>query len=125
MKGLNAQRANTASRIRNSCSAIFGLLDTDLLDPEKRKAKFHGRIGWVPNKSGGGTYSSVDVKIIHKDYSGKYELSKIFLSPVLMAVCHEYDMLYDYKGWFDCSKLIYCRLCYPQKHRKLLTKNVM
>jgi hypothetical protein len=86
MKGLNSQRANTASRIRHNCSAVFGILDTDLVDPEQRKAKFRGRIGWVPNETGGGTYSSVDVDIIHKDYSGKYELSKIFLSPVLMAV---------------------------------------
>jgi hypothetical protein len=88
MKGLNTQRSNSASRIRHSCSAIFGILDTELIDPEQRKAKFRGRIGWVPNEGGlgGGTYSSVDVEIIHKDYSGKYELSKIFLSPVLMAV---------------------------------------
>jgi len=86
MKGLNTQRANTATRIRHNCSAVFGLLDTDLVDPEERKAKFRGRIGWVPNGSGGGTYSSVDVDIIHKDYSGKYELSKIFLNPVLMGV---------------------------------------
>ena len=86
MKGLNAQRANTATRIRQSCSAIFGILDTDLVNPECRKAKFRDRIGWVSNGAGGGTYSSVDVEIIHKDYSGKYELSKIFLSPILMAV---------------------------------------
>ncbi|KAH9955793.1 hypothetical protein BGW80DRAFT_1188197, partial [Lactifluus volemus] len=85
MKSLNSQRANTASRIRHNCSAVFGILDTDLVDPEQRKARFRGRIGWVPNKTGGGTYSSVDVDIIHKDYLGKYDLSKIFLSPVLMA----------------------------------------
>jgi hypothetical protein len=86
MRGLSSQRANTATRLRHSCSAIFGILDTDLVDPELRKAKFRDRIGWVSNGNGGGTYSSVDVEIIHKDYSGKYELSKIFLSPVLMAV---------------------------------------
>jgi hypothetical protein len=82
MKGLSTQRANTTSRIRHNCSAVFGILDTDLVDPEQRKAKFRGRIGWVPNGIGGGTYSSVDVDIIHKNYSGKYELSKIFLSPL-------------------------------------------
>ena len=87
MKGLNAQRANSASRIRHNCSAVFGVLDTDLVNPEQRKVKFRDRIGWVPNGSGSGTYSSVDVSIIHKDYSGKYELSKIFLNPVLMGVC--------------------------------------
>ncbi|KAF8256892.1 hypothetical protein EI94DRAFT_1832535 [Lactarius quietus] len=86
MKGLNTQRANTATRIRHNCSAVFGVLDTNLVNAEHRRAKFRGRIGWVPNGSGGGTYSSVDVEIIHKDYSGKYELSKIFLNPVLMGI---------------------------------------
>jgi len=61
MKGLNTQYANTASCIRNGYSAIIRLLNTDLLDPEKRKAKFHGCIVWVPNKSGGGTYSDSGV----------------------------------------------------------------
>jgi len=32
--------------------------------------KFHGFIGWVFNKGGGGTFSSVDIDIFHKDYSG-------------------------------------------------------
>ena len=87
MKGFNSQRSNTASRIRHNCSAVFGVLDTDLVNSEqRRKANFRDRIGWVPNGSGGGTYSSVNVDIIHKDYSGKYELSKIFLSSVLMGV---------------------------------------
>jgi hypothetical protein len=43
MKGLNTQRANTASRTRHNCSAVFGVLDTDLVNPEQRKAKFRGR----------------------------------------------------------------------------------
>jgi hypothetical protein len=34
--------------------------------------KFRGFIGWVSNKGGGGTFSSVDVDIFHKDYSGEY-----------------------------------------------------
>ena len=86
MRGLNVQRSNTSSRLRHHCSAIFGVLATDLVDPAVRKAKFRDRIGWVPNENGGGKYSSVDVDIIHKDYSGNYELSKIFLNPILMAV---------------------------------------
>ena len=86
MKGLSSQRANTASRIRHSCSAVFGVLDIDLVNPDERRVKFRGRIGWVPNGSGGGTYSSVDVDILHRDYPGKYELSKIFLNSILMGV---------------------------------------
>jgi hypothetical protein len=33
--------------------------------------KFRGFIGWVSNKGGGGTFSSVDVDIFHKDYLGE------------------------------------------------------
>jgi len=40
----------------------------------------------TPNESGGGTYSSVNIDIVCKDYSGKYELPKIFLNPVLTGV---------------------------------------
>jgi hypothetical protein len=53
MKGLNTQRANTATRTCHNCSAVFGLPNTDLVEPEERKAKFRGRSGWVPNGSGG------------------------------------------------------------------------
>ena len=85
MKGLNIQRSNTSNRLRHHCSSIFGS-PADMADPAQRKAKFRDRIGWVPNESGGGKYSSVDVEIIHKDYSGNFDLSKIFLNPILMAV---------------------------------------
>jgi len=34
--------------------------------------KFRGFIGWVSNKGGGGMFSSVDINIFHKDYSGEY-----------------------------------------------------
>ncbi|KDR66865.1 hypothetical protein GALMADRAFT_216749 [Galerina marginata CBS 339.88] len=47
IKGLNSRRAKTASRNRHNCSAVFGILDVDLVDPEQRKAEFRGRIGWV------------------------------------------------------------------------------
>jgi len=86
MKGLNTQRDNTATRIHHNCSAVFGLLDTNLVNPEERKSKFGCRISWAPNGSIDGPYSSVDINIIYKDYSGKYELSKIFFNPVLMGV---------------------------------------
>jgi hypothetical protein len=59
----------------------------------KGKVPWSHRLGIHEGGLGGGTYSShgVDVDIIHKDYSGsKYELSKIFLSSVLMAVSTYY-----------------------------------
>jgi len=51
--------------------------------PEIRKAKFREEIGWV-NESA--LYSSVDVPILHKNWSGEYSLSSIFLNPKLMGL---------------------------------------
>ena len=86
MKGLKTERYNTASRIRNHCAAILKVPEVDLMNAEVRKTKFRDRIGWVVNENGGGSYSSVDVEILHKNYSGEYSLSSIFLNPILMGV---------------------------------------
>ena len=86
MKGLKTERYNTASRIRNHCAAILNVPEVDLMNAETRKIKFRDRIGWVSNDGGGGSYSTVDVEILHKDYGGEYSLSSIFLNPTLMGV---------------------------------------
>lgn len=86
MKGLKTERYNTASRIRNHCAAILQVSEVELMDADVRKIKFRDRIGWVSNDSGGGSYSTVDVEILHKDYGGEYSLSSIFLNPTLMGV---------------------------------------
>lgn len=86
LKGLKTERYNTASRIRNHCAAILQVPEVDLMDAEVRKIKFRDRIGWVNSESGGGSYSTVDVEILHKDYSGEYSLPSIFLNPILMGV---------------------------------------
>ncbi|KAF8809195.1 hypothetical protein BYT27DRAFT_7241272 [Phlegmacium glaucopus] len=83
MNGLNAQRHNTASRIRHNCASILGASETDLLKPDIRKAKFREEIGWVSET---GVYSSVDVPILHKDWGGEYSLSSVFLNPKLMGI---------------------------------------
>ena len=85
MKGLKTERYNTASRIRNHCAAIFNVPEVDLMNAEARKTKFRDRIGWVDNGVGG-SYSTVDVEILHKNYAGEYSLSSIFLNPILMGV---------------------------------------
>ena len=89
MKGLKTERYNTASRIRNHCAAILQINEVDLMNAELRKTKFRDRIGWVDNR-GGGSYSTVDVEILHKNYAGEYSLATIFLNPILMGVsiCH-------------------------------------
>ena len=87
MKGLKTERYNTASHIRNHCAAIFNFPEVDLMNAEARKTKFRNRIGWVDNEGGGGgSYSTVDVEILHKNYAGEYSLSSIFLNPILMGV---------------------------------------
>src|SRR5260221_5890277 len=73
MKGLKTERYNTASRIRNHCAAILQINEVDLMNAELRKTKFRDRIGWVDN-GGGGSYSIVDVEILHKNYAGEYSL---------------------------------------------------
>src|SRR6188768_1699619 len=55
MNGLNAQRYNTAHRLRHECASILGVAETDLLKPDVRKNKFRDQIGWV-NETG--LYSS-------------------------------------------------------------------
>ncbi|KJA15886.1 hypothetical protein HYPSUDRAFT_71753 [Hypholoma sublateritium FD-334 SS-4] len=83
INGLNAQRHNTASRIRHNCASILGVSETDLLKADVRKTKFREEIGWV---SESGVYSSVDVPILHKTWGGEYALSSVFLNPKLMGV---------------------------------------
>ena len=90
MKGLKTERYNTASRIRNHCAAILQVPEVDLMNAEARKSKFRDRIGWVSNDGGGGSYSTVDVEILHKDYGGEYSLTSIFLNPILMGVSNHF-----------------------------------
>ena len=84
---MKAQRSNTATRLRRHCAALFGVSESEMLQADIRKEKFRGRIGWVENGRGVGSYSSVDVEILHKDYSGSgYDIKTAFLNPSLMWV---------------------------------------
>ena len=86
MHGVNTQRSNSATRIRRHCTSIFGVDESAVLQPDNRREKFRNRIGWVVDPKGNGSYSSVDVEILHKNYSGEYNPSSAFLSPILMGV---------------------------------------
>ena len=98
LKGLKTEHYNTASCTHNHCAAILQVSEVDLMDTEVWKTKFHDQIGWVNSEGGGGLYSTVDVEILHKDYSGEYFLSSIFLNPILMGMS------------------IYCALEIPNTH---------
>jgi hypothetical protein len=86
MKGMKTQRSNTATRLRRHCAVLFAVSEFDMLQADIRKEKFRGRIGWVNNGQGAGSYSSVDVEILHKDYAGSYDIQTAFLNPILMRV---------------------------------------
>ena len=88
MKGMNAQRSNTATRLRRHCAALFGVAESDMLRASVRKEKFRTRIGWVDNGNGFGSYSSVDVEILHEDNSATYDIKTAFLNPILMWVSY-------------------------------------
>ena len=83
---MQTQRSNTATRLRRHSSALFGVSESDMLRANIRKEKFRERIGWVENDQGIGSYSSVDVEILHKNYAGSYNIQTAFLNPILMWV---------------------------------------
>lgn len=86
MAALNAQRYNTATRFRRHCASILGVSDGDLLKSADR-LQFRDRIGWVSNGNGGGSYSSVDVEILHHDFNGKFNIGSVFRNRILKGVC--------------------------------------
>ena len=83
---MKSQRLNTATRLRRHCAALFNAAESDMLRAELRKEKFRTRIGWIDNGPGHGSYSSIDVEILHKNFSGSYDIKTIFLNPILMWV---------------------------------------
>jgi len=77
---MRSQRSNTATRLRRHCAALFGVAESDMLCAELRKEKFRMRIGWIENGPGCGSYSSIDVELLHKDFSGSYDIKSAFLN---------------------------------------------
>ncbi|KAJ7096049.1 hypothetical protein C8R44DRAFT_537405, partial [Mycena epipterygia] len=58
----------------------------DLLDPNDRLEIFREQIGWYAEEGRSGVYSSLDVPILHADWSGEYDIKTCFLNPVLMRL---------------------------------------
>ena len=104
------QHSNTASRLRRHCAMLFGVSDNDMLHTETRREKFCSRIGWVLNENGHGSYSSADVEILHKNYSGSYNINTVFLNPILMRVREVFSLLLQIKT--DWVLLLSGILCY-------------
>ncbi|KAF8142216.1 hypothetical protein K438DRAFT_1450785, partial [Mycena galopus ATCC 62051] len=85
MDGVTSQRSNTSTRLRKAAgAAIFDCKSTDLLSTSVRLKKFRDEIGWYVEEGSSGGYSSLDVPILHRNWTGKYDIKTCFLNPVLM-----------------------------------------
>ena len=98
LKELKTECYNMVSHIHNHCGAILQVPEVDLMNTEVWKTKFCNQIGWIHNNTGGGSYSAVDIEILHKDYSGEYSLSSIFLNPIFMGVSID---LFHWHLWYS------------------------
>jgi len=87
---MDSQRSNTATRLRKHAATIFGVNALDMSPSTTRQEKFRNMIGWTTNQHGQGLYSILNVEILHRDYSGVYNRTKVFLNTRLMAVRVQY-----------------------------------
>ncbi|KAJ6451400.1 hypothetical protein C8R45DRAFT_848437 [Mycena sanguinolenta] len=87
MAGVTSQRPNTSTRLcRAAGPATFDCGAADLLDSEVCLRKFRDQIGWYVDKEGSGAYSTLDVPILHADWSGEYNIKTCFLGRSLMRL---------------------------------------
>ncbi|KAJ7890730.1 hypothetical protein B0H13DRAFT_1576954, partial [Mycena leptocephala] len=87
MDGVASHRSNTSTRVRKTAgAAIFDCSPVDLLDAKVRLRKFRDQIGWYVEEGTSGTYSSLDVPILHAGWSGEYDIKTCFLNGSLMRI---------------------------------------
>jgi hypothetical protein len=81
------QRSNTSTRVRKQAGhSIFDVKAEELSDPQMRYDKFWEKIGWIMRENGTKFYETWAVEILHKDYSGSFDINRVFLNPELMRV---------------------------------------
>ncbi|KII82986.1 hypothetical protein PLICRDRAFT_33148 [Plicaturopsis crispa FD-325 SS-3] len=92
VRNMGTQRSNMAHRVRKRAGAdIFDVPSTDLKTPESRR-QFRQRIGWkmYKDRQGAALKEEYDLymwaKVLHKDYNGKRDINKLFLSPIMFRV---------------------------------------
>ncbi|EGN93512.1 hypothetical protein SERLA73DRAFT_78800 [Serpula lacrymans var. lacrymans S7.3] len=83
---MQAQRSNGASRLRACGNTIFDCSAADLKTSEARQNKFLNKIGWRMNSKGHSAFSLWNVEVLHADYSGKFDVNKVFLNPLLKVI---------------------------------------
>lgn len=99
LDAMQVQRSNTATRVRKMCGPqLFNCDMADLLESETRRAKFRERIGYIAPEAdaGPGRYDAFNVEVLHKDYSGQFDVKTVFLNPVLHWVRVTYLVLLRY-----------------------------
>ncbi|KAF8998004.1 hypothetical protein BDQ17DRAFT_1329042 [Cyathus striatus] len=79
----------TANKAQWQLHEIWELLGPELANVMSSESwiadtNFKSRIGWVDNGQGSGSYSSINVEILHKDNLSSYNLRTAFLNPILM-----------------------------------------
>jgi hypothetical protein len=86
---MSTQRSNTVTRLRKQAGpAIFSCDVLDLHSATSR-AQFREHIGWINDSqhSQKGYYDTWNVKVLHANYNGRFDIDNIFRSPVLLRVC--------------------------------------
>ncbi|KAJ7276676.1 hypothetical protein C8J57DRAFT_1504508 [Mycena rebaudengoi] len=86
ISGMTNQRSFTATRLRHHPD-LFDCTTTQLLSQEGRR-EFRKLIGYQPSCKNADKYyyDTINVPVLHADYQGKYDPSKIFLNPLLFIV---------------------------------------
>ncbi|KIJ34788.1 hypothetical protein M422DRAFT_181658, partial [Sphaerobolus stellatus SS14] len=80
---MSQQRSNGSHRIRQAGPFIFGCPNEIFHTESVRITTFREDIGFIMGTEGVGSYKKV-VKILFKDYEGKFDKWKIFRNPIIM-----------------------------------------
>ncbi|KAJ6603246.1 hypothetical protein DFH09DRAFT_807386, partial [Mycena vulgaris] len=81
---MERQRSNTYTRLRtHSGLEIFDCTAADLSSIESRRDKFRQMIGYVESDDGSSRYELFNVPLLHKSYSGKFDVHTVFRGPML------------------------------------------
>ncbi|KAJ6576156.1 hypothetical protein DFH09DRAFT_812720, partial [Mycena vulgaris] len=83
-EAMERQRSNTYTRLRtHSGLEIFDCTAADLSSIESHRDKFRQMIGYVESDDGSSRYELFNVPLLHKGYSGKFDVHTVFRGPML------------------------------------------
>ncbi|KAJ6475190.1 hypothetical protein DFH09DRAFT_846349, partial [Mycena vulgaris] len=86
-EAMERQCSNTRTRLHtHSGPEIFDCTAADLSSIESRRDKFRQTIGYVES-DGSSRYELFNVPLLHKSYSGKFDVHTVFRGPMLHLAC--------------------------------------